>query len=326
MNSALNKVNRLLELEKLLLCHSEGLKRSEMASKLSVHRSTITRDIAELSGILPLCEDEDGRIVLDRDHYLNLIKLDLHEIMALHFASRLLTRRMNYQYSHAASAMQKLGLAVKKMAPLISRHMIESSDIMNSLGNLKNDQLIKNLETLTRAWSSLSYVKILHYSGKRKTENEYLFAPYYLEPYSEGHSIHVIGKCPDDDFLRVFKLERIIKVQLLFSHYDIPDDFSIQSYFGNAWGVWVTGKPEKVVLKFSPAVRSRVTETLWHKKQILKPLSEGCLEWSAEVDAPREMFHWIRGWGKDVEILTPLWLREEFRKEIEELARIYNKC
>jgi len=43
------------------------------------------------------------------------------------------------------------------------------------------------------------------------------------------------------------------------------------------------------------------------------------------IAVPIEMYPWIRGWGKDVEIIEPAWLREKHRKECEEVLERYKE-
>ena len=54
---------RLREIEQLLKQHPKGLKQSEIARRLGVHRSTVMRDLPamEETGIL-LAEDSQGRL------------------------------------------------------------------------------------------------------------------------------------------------------------------------------------------------------------------------------------------------------------------------
>lgn len=49
MGRGFNKAERLIRMERLLLAHPEGLHRAEIARRLGVHRSTVGRDIDELS-------------------------------------------------------------------------------------------------------------------------------------------------------------------------------------------------------------------------------------------------------------------------------------
>ena len=58
---------RLREIERLLRQHPEGLRQSEIARRLGLHRSTVMRDLPTLEemGVL-LVEDDRGRIGLFR--------------------------------------------------------------------------------------------------------------------------------------------------------------------------------------------------------------------------------------------------------------------
>ena len=55
------KGERIAQLELLLISHPEGLRRVEIARKLGLHRSTISRYVEELSSKIDLYE-EDGLI------------------------------------------------------------------------------------------------------------------------------------------------------------------------------------------------------------------------------------------------------------------------
>ncbi len=60
-------VARLRQMERLLRQHPEGLKQSEIARRLGLHRSTVMRDLPVLEevGIL-LAEDNRGRLTFFR--------------------------------------------------------------------------------------------------------------------------------------------------------------------------------------------------------------------------------------------------------------------
>lgn len=73
---ATSKTERLLQLERLLLAHPEGITRAEIGRRLSVHRSTAMRYITELSILLPIWEDDNGRVGIERDDYLKSLGLD----------------------------------------------------------------------------------------------------------------------------------------------------------------------------------------------------------------------------------------------------------
>ena len=78
-----------------------------------------------------------------------------------------------------------------------------------------------------------------------------------------------------------------------------------------------------MTLRFSPRVARRVQETRWHRSERTEPQSDGSLVWRAQIAEPKEMLPWIRGWGADVEVLAPPWLRKTLEAEVQKMAKVY---
>lgn len=322
MSHAENKSERLLQIEALLLAHPEGLTQAEIARRMGVNRSTIHRC---LPGLERFCiyETDDGRLAIDRDHYLMNIKLTLHESMALHVAARLMATRTDKQNPHAAAALRKLGLALEKLAPFVSQHILASADVMDSLARRHDPVYLDVLETLTRAWSLQRKVWLKHQTPDQSVF-EYTFSPYFVEPYAVGQTTHVIGWREPPGALRTFKLERIKAIGLLDEAYTIPADFDPRALLADAWGVWYTeAEPVEVVLRFHPNAAARIRETRWHRSQHIEEQPDGFLLWRAQVAEPQEMIPWIQGWGADVEVLDPKGLRDTLVSEARSLAVQY---
>lgn len=322
MERAANKAERLLQIEALLLAHPEGLTQAEIARRLGVNRSTIHRSLPDLERFC-VYETEDGRLTIDRDHYLMNVRLTLHEAMALHLAARLMATHADKQNPHAAAALRKLGLALEKLAPRVAAHLKASADVMDSEAQRHDPVYLGVLETLTRAWSDGRVTRVWH-----RMENgqvfEYDFAPYFIEPYAVGKTTHTIGWREPPGALRTFKVERIQRAELTDRKYSIPADFDPRETLADAWGIWYTDRePVTVVLKFHPHVAHRVRETRWHRNECIEEEPDGSLIWRARVAEPQEMLPWIRGWGADVEVVEPKELRETLIGEAKAMAEKY---
>ncbi|MCB0212826.1 MAG: WYL domain-containing protein, partial [Anaerolineae bacterium] len=188
---------------------------------------------------------------------------------------------------------------------------------------------LRILEVLTRCWSEGRRVHIWHKSERTGKVIEYIFAPYFIEPYAVGQTTHVIGlgrslDRMSPDRMWTFKIERIERAEPLDETYTIPADFDPQEQLADAWGIWYTDdEPVEVVLKFHPRVAGRVKETRWHHSEDIKELPDGYLRWQAKIAQPKEMLNWVRGWGADVEVVEPEWLREMLMGEARRLAEMY---
>ena len=318
------KFENLQKLTYLLLDHPKGLRKAEIARKLGCHRSTAATYIDDLEGInVPVFEVSPNRFTVNRNHYQVEVSLDIHESLALHLASRLLTSRTDKHYPHAASALRKLGVALEKLAPLVSEHMTRSADILDGEERWTDKAFLEVLETLTKAWSQGVKVKVTHEMEDGQTF-AYTFAPYFIEPYAVGRTMHVIGFREPPEEIRTFKIERLRTAHLLEEEYTIPDDFDPREQLKDAWGIWFTEEePVTVELKFSPRVAKRVRETQWHHTQEVEELEDGSLLWRAQVATWREMLPWIRGWGADCEVVGPEGLRERLMREARRLAEVY---
>lgn len=330
MERAQNKAARLIQIENLLLAYPEGLTQAELARRLQVDRSTINRYLVDLPKHIYF--EDDGRLRLDRTADLINVRLNLHEALAVHLASRLLATRMDRQNPHAAAALRKLGSAMERWAPRISRHVLQSADVMDEAGQRQDPGYLEVLEKLTLAWAEQRKAQVWHRSETAGMVLEYLVSPYFIEPYAVGQTTHLIGLSePRFDQtgkisgkLRTLKIERIERVSITREPYEIPVDFDPRSLLADAWGIWYTeSEPVEVALKFHPRVANRLQETRWHRSEVETELPDGSILWRAKVSEPQEMLPWIRGWGADVEVLEPVELRKALERETKRLARLY---
>ncbi len=326
MSRGYGKAERLLQLEALLLSRPEGIRRTQVASLLGVDRSTAGRYVTELTSHIPIVEEDDARLWVDRSRYLPPVRLTATEIESVRLAFRLFSRKIRLPFPHAAASLRKLAIATERASPGLAVRLIETAESLEGHTFPRFTQRYRRiLETLIAAAAEHHAVHLRHFSVRRGTMVDYLFHPYCLEPYPDGNSLHAVGFCPDLKEMRTFKLERIQSVRATEEPFSPPLDFNIDSYTAAAWGIWGKegGKPVSVVLRFSSAVAARVQETIWHDSQTLEEQGDGGVVFRASVAEPLEMYPWIRGWGADVEIVEPLDLRNRFRDEVVRMKEMY---
>ncbi len=316
-----NKTARLSQLEAILMAHPEGMTQSQLARKLGVHRSTILRNLADLTA--PVYE-QDRRYFIDREAYLVNLRLNLHEALSIHLASRLMSTRLDRRNPHIASALRKLGLAIQTLAPQIGEYLNLSAESFDDDTKVDDPHFLQVLEKVTVAWAEQREIILWYRKAETKEAKQYRFQPFYIEPSGIGQTVYAIGQIVPELEIRTFRLERIERIETTQNRFELPDNFSPTHLFDQAWGIWFTDQePVEIVLRFSQRVAPRVRETRWHRTEQVEPLEDGRLLWRARIAEPQEMMPWIRGWGADVEVLQPDLLRKTLAEEVKRMTEVY---
>ncbi len=300
----MDRLERIKQIEEILLANNKGWTRAELAKRFGVDRSTVKRDIDRIQekDLLPL-RLEGEKIYLNCSASLSHIPMDMHEMLALHLATRLLVRKSSFASEHFISLLRKISSSFADHSELISRYIGDTADGFEELNRGRvNHRRTENLELLNRAWAEQKKVKIQY--KVKDTVKSYTCGIYCFEPYADGVSLYVIAQCDGKERLSHFKLERIQNVKITREGYEIPVDFNPHRYFRDSWGIWVSHEqPVRVRLKFNADAAERIRENRWHVSEEIEELGDGGLVWSAWISEPKEMVPWVRSWGDQVEVL-----------------------
>lgn len=323
MKTGFSKAERLLQIESIISGHP-GIRRSELSNRLGVHRSTIGRDIDELSTLYPITENEEGGLSFIDGYSLDSITFSSYEAVYVYLACKLITDTLDRHSPYAASAIRKLGAAIEKVSPSLSDVMITDADKLDGSRQIIDKTFISVLEGLTEGWIKHEIVRLEYNSPNHKELRVYEAGILRILPNRMGGTFVVLTYQKHENKLRLFRIDRIRSVTSLEQKFEIPHNLDLERKLSEAWSIWFKeGKPVTVKLKFSRGVARRVKESQWHTSQIITDLDNGELLAEFEISEPEEMYPWIRGWGVDVEILEPEYLRQRFTSEIKEMGKKY---
>jgi len=319
----LSKAQRLHKLCHLLYRHPYGLTASELARLCGVSSRTIQRDLQDLEEMhVPIWDDEGNppRYGIIEGYYLPPIHLDLDDALALYLAGRLLARYADTFNPHIAQALAKLaGILPEPMANHIHA-------TIRMLSQRQADETFERvLQVLTLAWATGRKARIWYQAAQSENIHEYLFCPYFIEPSAAGSSTYAIGYSSYFEDVHTFKVERIRDARLTTERYEIPENFDGPAVLSSAWGIMYGPEVEEVILRFRPAATRRVKETFWHPTQRIEDTEDGGCILHLQIAHPKEMLYWIRGWGAQVEVLAPSWLRQQLKAEARELNKVYEE-
>jgi predicted DNA-binding transcriptional regulator YafY len=318
MSRMLNRAERLRAIERMLYLAPDGMRVTEIAEACGVNRRTVYRDLDLLSVSGVPVWQEAGRFGIERERYLTTVRLNFNEAVALYMAARLLARHSDEHNPHVVTALDKLATALPEP---ISGHIARTAAYVRE--RPINDRYIQVLEAITLAWSLQRKVRLWYHSPRSGKVRQRDFSPYFIEPSGIGYACYVIGFDDWSSEMRTFKLERLERAQMLDQAYQIPEDFDPNQYLETSWGIMHGEEEVEVVLQFSPAVTSRVKESVWHPSQEIDDLKDGGCLFTVRVSEPKEMQPWIRSWGAEVEVLSPPSLRQELAQEATRMAVVY---
>lgn len=316
MERLATRTARIRQIEELLLVAHNGMKVSEISKKLNVNRRTIYRDLEFLSEEGVPVWQANGRYGINRTHYQTTIRLTFHESVALVLAGLLLSRNIDERNQHVITALRKLATTLPH--PL-AKHLTRAAQRVQA--NIDKHQQVKVLETIAEGWGNGHKVEVMYRSPRSGSIRPRTISPYAIEPTNSG--IYVI--CHDEwaNDLRTFKLDRLESAKILYQTFDIPDNFNLEEHLAHSWGIMSGKNKHWVVLRFAPEAVSLLYERHWHPSQHLESLPNGDCILRVEVSQPVEMMPWIRGWGANVEILEPKWLRLQMVEDLQKAAQLY---
>ena len=142
----------------------------------------------------------------------------------------------------------------------------------------------------------------------------FLFKPYTL--FFSQRAWYAVGHHEGRGELRCLKLNRFTMVKPTERPYFIPDDFSVESYLGNAWRMIRGKKSYELAIRFDKDFADNIAETSWHKTQTIEPQPDGSLLFRCTVDGLDEVTWWVLSMGHHCVVLEP----KELAVRVKELA------
>jgi predicted DNA-binding transcriptional regulator YafY len=296
---------RILKIQTLLQGNPHGLATGEIARRTGVNPRTTYRDIKALEAMnVPVYED-NGRFAIDPNYFVAPVKFTLREAMALLMGVRLMHRHRDQADPDVADAFTKLAAVLP--APVAE---YVHATVRQMADRPSNPIYSRVLQTVALSWAGQRAVRIWYPTANHEVKPR-VIEPYFLEPSLIGHSSYVVARDRGLKQMRTFKLERITRAEQMPETYHIPEEFDVNRYLAGAWGIFHSGEPVEVRLRFYPPAAARLKESIWHPSQALSDGPKGSVNMTVTVTGTVEITPWILGWGDAVEVLAPPDLRKK---------------
>jgi predicted DNA-binding transcriptional regulator YafY len=317
------RLHRLLAIVTLVQARSTWTAKS-LATECGVDERTIYRDLNDLaeSGIPITFDEAAGGYRINADFFLPAIHLSVEETLALTLLCEEIAKPQQIPFTLPAwKALAKiqstLPQSIREEASERSRNIaVRTSQAISSDDDADVYQRML-VATVNRK------ALVCRYESLDPTSAQDLFD---FEPYSLFFCVrawYAIGFHSGRQAVRCLKLNRFTKVSPTQRPYDIPADYSLDGFLGNAWRM-IRGTPETdVVLEFTPSFAQTVGDTLWHRTQSLEYREDGSALFRCRVAGFDEISWWILSHGPNCRVVEPPALRDLVRDLAARTAALY---
>ena len=181
----------------------------------------------------------------------------------------------------------------------------------------------KHLTTIVEAMRDNCLLKMTYQGFARTEPSTYEVAPYCLKMFKQRW--YMLAHSPAKNKTLIYSLDRIQALEPTRQSFVLPKDFDAEFYFRNTYGVSGTEeKPQKIKISVS-AYQANYFRTLpLHPSQIEEERHEDHSVFSFFMNPSYEFCQELRKYGPEVQILSPVWLRNKFLQEAKSLIEMYS--
>lgn len=156
--------------------------------------------------------------------------------------------------------------------------------------------------------------RVEYFSFHSQRTKSYVLDPYRVVYFRGG--LYLYARAEEYGEVRTFAVERIRRIEVLDSPFEMPAGFDVNDYARGAFGI-AGGTPEDVELIFDPVVAGYIRERVWHESQQLEDRSDGSVSLRLHVAPGFDLRAWIKGFLPHVAVVRPETLRAEIAAELE---------
>ena len=299
-----------------------GVSVPDLAQRFKVTTRTVWRDLGALQEVgFPLVDEKRDRLTYWRLlamplKALNDAGLSVTEACSLYLSRALLVSFTGTPFEPGLAAI--ITKIEKSLSPRVRAFLKKLPDVVQvksaprkNVTSPKHDEFVARL---IEAASDHRVTRLLYFSVHSNREKDYELHPYNIA-YAEG-GLYLTAYVPEYRQVRVFALERVRKVTVQERTFAPAKDLTTEA-FGHSLGV-NRGKPERIVVDFTPRVAGYLRERTWHPTQKLEALPDGGVRLTLKVCRDWALRTWVLGWGAHARVVAPSVLAEEILSQLNE--------
>lgn len=315
----MNKTERQLAIT-LELQRSRMLRAEDLAAQFETSVRTIYRDIQSLSEAgVPIFGAPGQGYSLMEGYFLPPIGFTAEEAVALLLGTDFIEQKLDTDYSRVArDARRKIEASLPVPVREESARIRETMRLLHADEPMLDERVKHYLGQVRRAILErhtirITYLKTIpEFDGNRLNVRE-------VDPYGlslvQGNWI-LIARCGLRQDIRHFRLSRMTELVVLDKHFQMPQDFNLNSYRPP------DDRNVRVQVKASSGIADKIIETGNFYMEAAEECEDGLLV-HFRVRNVEELVPYILGWGGNVEVIEPEFLRVRIREEARKISERY---
>lgn len=294
-----------------------------------VSRRTILLDLnnmkesPELNYYAPIANDRGGGgyYYSEEGYSIHNMPVTEYELQGLEIARGL------FKQFHDLPVIRQLEDAIHKIRDAVSTNRKNQED--QGLIHLDTPPEYKGLEwipEIAEAIRTRNILRVKYQSFERETPKEYRIEPYHLREYNNRFYVFARSTKGENPGLRTFGLDRILEIWPSYDHFD-EKNFDEAGYFKHVIGITVPpdGKPEKIILSFTPQQGKYIKAQPLHQSQtILRDDDQEC-RIALEIMINPELVMVLLSYGARVKVIEPQSLADQMLRESRHMQEQYQK-
>jgi predicted DNA-binding transcriptional regulator YafY len=320
----MDRFDRIFELNRILQRARYPVSRKRLEQALECSRATVKRLIEDMR----LCLN--APIVYDRlanGYRYNAAEGEMYQLPGLWFNASelqaLLAAQQLLEGVQPGLLDSHLQPLKRKIDELLSRQPGSAEPVSRRIRLLQAAARPAGpyFTLIAGALAARKRLQIIYYKRSRDSVSQRELSPQRLTHYRDNW--YLDAWCHLREGLRTFALDAIREARTLDRPATEVDESVLQEHYSGAYGIFSGQAHHRAVLRFSPERARWVAMEQWHPQQESRWLADGGYELILPYSQPDELVMDLLGYGPDVEVIEPTFLRDILLKKLRATLKIY---